>query len=331
LLEDMEVALLEVEQLEDRTETINRIFRAAHTIKGSGGLFGLEGVVEFTHVVENVLDRVRDGAVPISRELIGVMLNCCDHIGLLIGEVEAGRLEPDPDIVARGEPLKQQLLLFMPKPQSATQAAGNAGWGLFDDALRPAGQDSGWGLFDDTAPAERGADAGWGLFDDEPPVDDAWHISLRFGPEVLRKGMDPLSFLHHLRTVGEIAGIVTLVETVPTVEQIDPERCYLGFEIAFRSNADKAAIENVFAFVRDDCAIRLVPPSAKIEEYIRLIEELPEENTKLGEMLVRCGSVTAHELGAALAAQAAAAAHPPIGEMLVEQGAVQQPVVEAAL
>ena len=65
LLEDMESSLLALEQTEDKTELINSIFRAAHTIKGSSGLFSLDHVVAFTHVVENVLDKVRAGTLTI--------------------------------------------------------------------------------------------------------------------------------------------------------------------------------------------------------------------------------------------------------------------------
>src|SRR5690606_19112550 len=57
LLQDMEAALLRLENEAADSETINAIFRAAHTIKGSAGLFGLDGVVAFTHVVESVRDR----------------------------------------------------------------------------------------------------------------------------------------------------------------------------------------------------------------------------------------------------------------------------------
>ena len=61
LLEGMEEALLRVEQSPDDADLINAIFRAAHTIKGSAGLFGLDHVVHFTHNAENILDRVRAG------------------------------------------------------------------------------------------------------------------------------------------------------------------------------------------------------------------------------------------------------------------------------
>ena len=63
LLEQMETALLVVSQEVDTAETVNAIFRAAHTIKGSAGLFGLDRVVEFTHVVESLLDEVREATL----------------------------------------------------------------------------------------------------------------------------------------------------------------------------------------------------------------------------------------------------------------------------
>src|SRR3990167_3440947 len=97
LLEDMESSLLALEQTEEKTELINSIFRAAHTIKGSSGLFSLDHVVSFTHVVENVLDKVRAGTLSIGDELIATLLQCCDHIRVLIDGVEAGQTQADEE------------------------------------------------------------------------------------------------------------------------------------------------------------------------------------------------------------------------------------------
>ena len=80
LLEDMEAALLRVAGEADPKESIAAIFRAAHTIKGSAGLFSLDNVVAFTHVVESVLDDVRDGAIALDESLISLMLLSLIHI-----------------------------------------------------------------------------------------------------------------------------------------------------------------------------------------------------------------------------------------------------------
>jgi two-component system chemotaxis sensor kinase CheA len=161
-----------------------------------------------------------------------------------------------------------------------------------------------------------------------------WHISLRFGRDVMRNGMDPLSVIRYLGQMGDITGIATLADALPPAAEFDPEACYLGFEIGFQSSADKAAIDGVFDFVRDDCQIRILPPENRVAEYLAWLDEVPEQRERLGEMLVRCGSVTAHELEQALAVQAAGitdGAGVPLGEILVGQGTVRPAVVEAAL
>ena len=296
LLEDMERALLSLHQSGDAAEAVNAVFRAAHTIKGSSGLFGLDHIVEFTHVAESVLDEVRSGAIAIDDSLLATLLHCCDHLRALVDAVAAGRMEADPALAHQAVPLLAQL-----------RAAMGA---VAGPACEPVVQQ----------PAVASAKA------------HTWHISLRFGQGVLRNGMDPLSFIRYLRTLGDITTLVTIADGLPDVEAMDPESCYLGFEIAFNTRADKATIEGVFEFVLDDCAVRILPPNSRIDEYIALIEALPEQPVRLGEILVRCGTVTAHELECALKAQAAAQpAQPPLGAILVEQGRVQPAVVQAAL
>ncbi|MCX7175231.1 MAG: chemotaxis protein CheA [Proteobacteria bacterium] len=304
LLEQMEEALLRIEQTPDDADTINAIFRAAHTIKGSAGLFGLDHVVTFTHVAENVLDKVRNGEVRITSDLVAIFLGVRDHLGTLIAHIAEGE-EPDEDTHRASAELvaKLRAVLGQPSPASPPPPV----------------------LAERDANIETEAASGVGT--------DNWHISLRFGPDVLKNGMDPLSFIRYLSTFGKIAHIVTLVNGVPPLSKLDPETNYLGFEIAFHTEADKAAIEGAFEFVRDDARIRILPPHSKGFEYLRLIEELPQDDLRLGEILVRCGTLTQNELDAALSHQTAKVGETPrpIGEVLVEQRLVQPRVVEAAL
>jgi len=294
LLEAMEHGLLHAAI--DGDEAVNAIFRAAHTIKGSAGMFGLDAVVEFTHVAESVLDKVRAGSVPVTDDLVALLLACCDHIGALVDAVEAGTLAGDTALAEQGAPLAAQLQAYL----------GDSGAG---HAVKRAAE----------APAA-------------PATAEQWHISLRFGADVMRNGMDPLSFLRYLGQMGTITDIALLDDALPAADAFDAESCYLGFEIGFLTVADKTAIDEVFDFVRDDCQIRILPPRTKVSEYVQLIDDLPEQRSLLGEMLVRSGSITAHELEHALAVQSAGGAQAaPLGTILVEQGAVRAPVLEAAL
>jgi len=314
LLDEMETALLRVADEGSPAESIHAIFRAAHTIKGSAGLFGLDDVVSFTHVVESVLDEVRDGAVVLGEPLVELLLACVDHIGALLDAVDARADALDPQVAGNGAALLARLRQHQTAKAGATPPV----------AVAPARPDDGASA---AAPTRRDGSASAAAAGGA----DHWHLSLRFGPDVLRNGMDPLSFIRYLRTLGSIERIVTLHDAVPALDALEPETCCLGFEIAFRSDADKAAIENVFEFVIDDCALRIVPPHSRIAQYVELIRQLPEEPSRLGEILVRCGSVTEHELAAALRAQQQAEPSAPIGSILAEQGAVAPQVIEAAL
>ena len=98
LLQEMEEALLGLERTPADEPLIDALFRAAHTIKGSAGLFGLDAVVDFTHVVESVLDRLREGEITTSKSLIGVMLACADHIAALIDSVAEVMIQAWPGL-----------------------------------------------------------------------------------------------------------------------------------------------------------------------------------------------------------------------------------------
>jgi len=315
LLGDMENALLNIDLAGDQSEAINAIFRAAHTIKGSAGLFSLDHIVAFTHVVESLLDAVREGRVVLNDEMITLLLSCCDYLTGMTDGLAAGRYEADPDTAADGEMLLQQLRRHMGMDAAVT---GDHAGAL---AVQP-----------EPGVERMGGDAG---------DSDYWHISLRFGREVLQNGMDPIAFLRYLARLGRIAGMATVADALPPAADMDAELCYLGFEIAFDSSADREAILGVFEFVQDDCEIRLVAPRSKVSEYVELIRALPENPARLGEMLVLCGSVTAAELAAALAQQSQSEAlatpddtadvPPRLGSILVAAGQVAPVVVEAAL
>ncbi|MDE1943660.1 MAG: chemotaxis protein CheA [Betaproteobacteria bacterium] len=304
LLQQMEDLLLQLESAPNDAEAINALFRAAHTIKGSAGLFSLDFIVAFTHTVENLLDLVREGRLPVNTALVADLLLCRDHIEQLVEQAAQGHAEPEASQLARGDALTAQLKTYTggPSPEAVPAAAG-----MPAPSAEPHVEASGGGIVSS----------------------DTWHISLRFGRDVLRNGMDPLSFIRYLGTLGEVVSLHTLPDALPPADTLDPESCYLGFEIDLKSGADKKTLEEVFEFVRDDCQLHILPPRSKVSEYLELIRTLPEEDALLGEILVKSGAITRKELDEGLASQWHMDA--PLGQILVEQQTVQQPVVDAAL
>ncbi len=87
LLVELEAALLELDQNREDREVVGRAFRALHTIKGSGAMFGFDEVSRFAHHLENAFDRLRNGTLAASAELINVALSAKDEIKTML---EAG-------------------------------------------------------------------------------------------------------------------------------------------------------------------------------------------------------------------------------------------------
>ena len=150
--------------------------------------------------------------------------------------------------------------------------------------------------------------------------------------------MDPLSFIKFLTSLGEIKHIETIIDSFPTAANFDAETLYFAYEISLLSDASLEEIENTFMFVQDDSDITILPPSAKIDDYLALINKLPEENQRLGGILVSCGSLTKHSLEQALISQSKESAtigekNAPhkLGELLTEKLKIPEVVVNAAL
>ncbi|MBD9391470.1 chemotaxis protein CheA [Acidovorax sp. ACV01] len=317
LLHDMEDALLRLETTVDDADALNAVFRAAHTIKGSAGLFGLNGIVAFTHEAESVLDLARAGRLPVDEQLCGLLLLCKDHMEQLLHAVESCE-ELAANALQHGD-----LLIARLQRLHGAHADGGA---QTSSAPAAVGQPQSHGA--SSADGVGNADGATG----KPLGSDCWHISLRFDTEVLRHGMDPASFIRYLGTFGSIVHVVAVLDGLPPLAELDPECCHIGFELQFRSDCDKDAIEAAFEFVREDCQLRILPPGSRVADYIRLIQELPEDKVRLGELLVSSGAVTQREVQEALQGQEQhTRLRAPLGQILIDEQVVRPEVVDAAL
>jgi two-component system chemotaxis sensor kinase CheA len=101
LLEQLEQTLLDLGRSPDNQELVGSTFRALHTIKGSGSMFGFEAVAAFTHHVESAFDMVRRGEVELTPTLIDVALVAKDHIRNLIERPESVEPEQGAAILTR--------------------------------------------------------------------------------------------------------------------------------------------------------------------------------------------------------------------------------------
>jgi two-component system chemotaxis sensor kinase CheA len=312
LLQEMEEILLHLESGHQDADTVDALFRVAHTVKGSAGMFNLEPIVNFAHILEDVLDHMRDGELEIEADLVEVLLDSCDHMLHLVNVVAEQGGELDDAALARDESLKTRLRTCQADADAKRRDELGTRVVVAEEQDGP-------------LTASGGGEVG----------SDNWHISLRFAQSVLKEGLDPLYMIRYLSNIGKVISITTLDDAMPETGDMDAEACYLGFEIDFRSDANKETIAEVFEFAHQGSLIHILPPHSKTTEYMELIRKLPEDEARLGEILVAAGTLTRHELEDGLNAQQNSTQDDGtaalLGEVLIDQGSVIEEVVQAAL
>ncbi|MEN2673561.1 chemotaxis protein CheA [Herbaspirillum huttiense] len=301
LLVAMEAALLQIEMEGPSRDSINAIFRAAHTIKGSAGLFAFDSIVQFTHQVEHVLDLVREERLPLNAPMMSLLLQCGDYVSDLVDAIERNQEAEEPNAERRAT-----LLAALAEVAQSASAPGEAA----SEPARLLQRLTGTASADAAHGGDAHRDAALQATADYP----YWHLSLQFNENVLRDGLDPLSFLHYLRSLGRIVAILPVEADIPEAAAMDAESCYLGVEICLASDSTRQTLEDVFEFVRDDSRIDILPPQSPLAAYATVLQRLaPDDAARLAaqwrsldlfnEAQWRC-------LGAATLADAAAPAVP---------------------
>jgi two-component system chemotaxis sensor kinase CheA len=268
MLRQFEQALLVMETTPDDAENLNAAFRAAHTIKGTSGLFGCEHVVAFTHEVETLLEALRSGQRRVDEAVVAALLEGLDQMATLLDEVRTGH--SSAAVQAHGAVLAARLRALHGAPAPAL----------------------------DAPPSEPPAAA---------DVAGAWHLSLRFGTDALRNGLDPLAFLRYLGTLGPVLACHLLADAVPALTELDAEACHLGFELRLQTDHGRTDIERVFEFAEDDCSVELLPPGADADAFERLLALRCGDDDDRRQAL----SALWAELGSVPVAAVAAAGTPP--------------------
>lgn len=166
-LEELEQLLMEFDVEQPDPEALNSIFRAAHSIKGGSGMFGFDALASVTHVMENLLDRARQGELRLTILLVDRLLSTTDTLKSIL-QCYRDEASIDWDQVAQAtDALEQEL----DGPQT-NAAEDEQGFGLFKQPVQPE-QGEAFGFFEATGEQEGnhshpGSDDGFGFFD--PPA-----------------------------------------------------------------------------------------------------------------------------------------------------------------
>src|SRR5258706_2077590 len=225
-----EASLLRLESGERSPELLNAIFRAIHSIKGAAGSLGFPEIGGSTNEFEYVLDDLRGGECEPEAEAADTMLACVDHVRFMLRAAQAEK----PHDAARDSALLERLA-------ELRSASGHAESGK-------------------SARAEGKKSAG------KPAApEDAALCRIRFrpGPGFFASGNDALKLFRVLDGMGSLT-VRADVSAVPAPGKLDPEKCYLAWDLELRTERERQEVADVFGWVEDDCEV--------------VVEGAPEEN-----------------------------------------------------
>lgn len=225
-LDIMETELLALDVGEADLETINTIFRAAHSIKGGSGTFGLNDVANFTHVMETLLDEMRDGKRDVTQKSVNILLESVDVLREMLSTLQA---EEELD-VERVASVKQKLDNLLEDES---------------DADTPQEELSNKVTTEESVTISSTETTGW-IIDFKPNVD------------MLQTGNDPVRMLRELNLLGEMTATADISQ-VPDFLMMEPENSCLSWLITLNGDIEKNAIEEVFDWVEDECELTITP------------------------------------------------------------------------
>jgi len=216
-IKDLEDALLLLENNTDDIELIERIFRAMHTLKGGGAMFGFEKLSEFTHHLENVYDLVRNKKIEITKTLLDITLESVDLLKDLLDDNKNNTDE-----------IENIYNSIINKVNNITENYENGNKANV--------------LVQDNKIIKKNLKSFYLYF--EPNND------------IFSDGTNPLFLLDELQFIGECK-IFAHIDKIPEIETIEVTKCYTYWEVIITTEEDKNAITDVFIFVEDQCKLEV--------------------------------------------------------------------------
>jgi two-component system chemotaxis sensor kinase CheA len=290
IIGNLETDIVTLEENRENQEIINRIFRYFHTLKGSSGIAGFNVIYEFTHNLESLFDKVRSGEIMVSSDIIDILLDSIDWI--------KGELFSNSDIEDSGKVQAElterinECMGFKPKVKEESS-----------DFLSAVGAYSGVGS------SER-----------------YFKINALFKKDIFNNGIDPLMVIEDLSNLGEVLISNVDQKLIPDFYKIDPEQCYLSWEIILKTHHDEMKVRDVFLFVMDDNKIDIENVTDK---YSEVKEHGYQTEKKLGEILIEKGILNDSDLEEIVKEQSDQKIK--LGDIIVQKGLASTRQVDEAL
>jgi len=230
-LDSMEGGLLDLNPDDFDVETINTIFRAAHSIKGGAGTFGFQVVADFTHVVETLLDEIRAGSRALEASHVDLLLRSVDCLREIMQALQDGD-EPEMSLA---NDLQGQFEAVLAGEASSESSSSDASASSPDVQPEQAAEESS----DDGAEEPKGY----------------WAIYFKPDADVLRTGNEPVRMFRELEALGEFRSQAVVCD-VPEFNQLEPEACYLAWNLTV-AGGTREEVDEVFEWVIDESELSI--------------------------------------------------------------------------
>jgi two-component system chemotaxis sensor kinase CheA len=217
-LDSMESALLKLNVGSPDKELINTIFRVAHSIKGGSATFGFTEIASFTHTLETLLDELRSGNMQATRSVCDLLLKSVDVLREMLRAVQHKEAIDAQRVADLQFDLEVAIAQKVPVESNASIA---------------------------TPPAVANGHA-----------EHSWRIDFKPLPHLLAHGNDPLRMLRELAELGRLEALADL-DQVPPLTALDPESCYLAWQLSLTSEVTEEVIAHVFDWAEGDCELRI--------------------------------------------------------------------------
>ncbi len=218
----IESGLLALKAGDNNAETINDIFRGAHSIKGGAATFGYSNIADFTHVMETLLDRLRSDELAVVPALVQVFLESVDCLRDMVECMGGGEYD-----VERTERVKSELEKW-----------------LGDDAQADAddSEDSAEAATDSASQEQSGA--------------QCWDIAFKPKKDYLKTGNQPQHIFRALAELGEVK-LQPDFSGLPAFTKSKPDEMYLNWQIELKSDVSKEEILAEFDWVENECEVEV--------------------------------------------------------------------------
>lgn len=231
LIENLEAAVLELEDRPTDASIVQRIFRIMHTLKGNSSMFGFTQIDRFTHHMETIYDQIRSNEREVTRTVLDLTLRSVDHLRSLLRE--AG--QEGAAVMAEQEEL-MRVMSDIIEGRSTELSAKKEG------AASPAEPKGEAEAAAEPAPAAPAASEGQFVT-----------FYVRYAPvsDIFSNGTNPLYQVDELCALGQSL-VFPRMDKVPKLEQMDPSFCYTAWEAIVATQKGQNAIDDVFIFVEGD-------------------------------------------------------------------------------